>query len=259
MPKVSIASADKAVSGPPPMGVAGGAEHRALFGRDKDPIHLHLHRLEVGETLSIGPRAVDTSLYVWRGAIEAGGRRLDEGSSLVVERGASLAVEAIGDAAQLLDFASSHAPATPRAGGHVHLLPRDAVPRTDSPNGTAGGMHADATCPDCEVWLHENSFPGMDAMSPEHAANGVHSHEEDEVIFVTDGQIRLGARLYGPGTALAIAADTLYGFTAGPDGMRFVNFRAGRPREIHFASGAVMDEVAYWQERTGSPEYLAPV
>ena len=87
-------------------------------------------------------------------------------------------------------------------------------------------------------------------------ARGVHSHTEDEIIFVTDGEIRLGTRIYGPGTALAIAANTFYGFTAGPAGLRFVNFRARAPGDIRFANGGSMSETAYWRERLSRPEYV---
>jgi hypothetical protein len=117
-------------------------------------------------------------------------------------------------------------------------------------------MHFAADCPTCEIWLHENHFPGMAAPTPEEQSRGVHSHSEDEIIFVTAGRIRLGTRLHGPGTALAIAADTLYGFTAGPEGLSFINFRAGRPGDIRFASGMAISETGYWQERVTRPDYL---
>ena len=93
-------------------------------------------------------------------------------------------------------------------------------------------------------------------LSAEEQARGVHSHSEDEIIFVTDGQIRLGTKLYGPGTALAIAADTLYSFTAGPEGLSFINFRSGTPGDIQFANGSSISETGYWRERLPRPEYV---
>jgi hypothetical protein len=88
------------------------------------------------------------------------------------------------------------------------------------------------------------------------AEAGIHSHTEDEIIFVTDGGIRLGSKLCGSGTALAIAANTLYGFTAGPDGLKFVNFRASAPGAIAFRNRASMDERAYWSSRLARPVYI---
>jgi hypothetical protein len=37
--------------------------------------------------------------------------------------------------------------------------------------------------------------------------------------------MHIGGRVLGPGTSVAIAGKTFYGFTAGPDGLQFLNFR----------------------------------
>jgi len=52
-----------------------------------------------------------------------------------------------------------------------------------------------------------------------------HAHTEDEIIYVLTGSILLGARTLGPGDALHVAKDTLYGFRTGPEGCTFLNFR----------------------------------
>src|SRR5579864_6491175 len=127
------------------------------------------------------------------------------------------------------------------------------------PLPVGGGMHADSGCTTCEVWLHENHFPaGRPQLTAEEEKRGVHSHSEHEVIFITDGQIRLGNKLYGPGTAVAIAADTLYSFTPGPEGLSFINFRAGTPGDIQFANGMAISETGYWRDRQMKPEYVTP-
>lgn len=261
MSRVSIATMSEAPVVSLPDGLAGSGEARALFHRDKDPIHVLLHKVRQGEDLRIGPMANDSVAYVWAGGVEADGEALSHGSSLIVERSASVEIVGVEADSLVLTFAASKAPAHDRAGGHVHLLPDDQVPRLadlGGGSGVGGGMHADASCPTCEVWLHENVFPGSrEPLSAEHAEKGIHAHSEDEVIFVTAGQMRLGARLYGAGTALAIAADTMYSFTPGPDGLSFINFRAARPSEIHFRSGAVMDEIDYWKTRLPSPHYIS--
>jgi hypothetical protein len=111
-----------------------------------------------------------------------------------------------------------------------------------------GGIHADAACPTCTVWLHENDF---------HCKNGttvpLHSHSEDEIIFVTAGEIRLGNRRYGPGTALAITANTVYGFEAAPEGLSFINFRAASPTVT--TPHGVHDEAQMWTSKLGKPPY----
>lgn len=261
MSKVTVRTRDEAERSRLPGAYSGTAVAAAYYAGAQQPLHLHLIEIAAGEALRIRSGAVDQLAYVWRGAITAGGRSLAAGSSLIVERGASL--ELVGDAqtSEVLAFSASQPPPRPRAGGRVHLLPADHAPRSDALGGVAGlggVMHADADCPTCELWLHENQFVGRDA-PPRGDEAGVHCHSEDEIIFVLDGALRLGERLYGPGTALAIAADAFYSFSPGPDGLRFVNFRAGRPSDIRFKKGSAISETAYWRERLPPPAYLSPV
>lgn len=262
MPKVSVVTPEKAHAVQTPAGYAGLPGALAYFDDAKSPLHLHLHRIAPGEALTIGPLATDCVAYVWHGALAAGGWALAQGSSLIVEHGQTLTVQGGEAPAELLTFHAALPTDEQRGGGHVHLLPSERVPRRadmGGGSGVGGGMHADSSCPTCAVWLHENHFPGRATpMTPEEEKRGVHAHSEAEIIFVTAGEIRLGTKFYGPGTAVAIAADTLYSFTTGPKGLSFINFRAGTPGDIRFASGATMSETGYWQERAMTPEYVTP-
>ena len=252
MARVSIATLEKAVRVTAPDGT-GERETRALFNRASDPIHLHIHRLGAGATLNVSGDPTDVSLFVWEGLVEAGGVTLGPRSSAVVEYGASLGVKAGGEGAMLLAFNLRDRDADARAGHHVHILPNEIVPRTESlggKEGVGGALHADSQCPTCKVWLHENSY----AMADKETA--VHSHSEDEVIFVRAGTVRLGNQLYGPGTALAIAANTKYGFFSGPDGLGFVNFRGTSPTFTSGDGKTVLDEAELWRNLLGAPEYL---
>ena len=59
--------------------------------------------------------------------------------------------------------------------------------------------------------------------------NGVidqHAHQENEIIFVLQGEVHRGCRVPTPGYSVQIPGLTLYTFRAGPDGLRFLNFRA---------------------------------
>lgn len=261
MPKVAVVPLAKARRAAMPVGLSGDAATSAVVGGDRQPLLLHHHEIGSGGTLHIGPRAADCLAYVWKGAVIAGGCRLEAGSSLIVEHGAGLEVFGEAGGAEVLTFTARDGSAQARAGGHVHLLPAGRVPKSADMGGgsnVGGGMHADAACPTCEIWLHENHFPAMGPLSPEEQVLGVHSHSEDEIIFVTAGRIRLGNRLFDAGTAVAIAADTLYSLSAGPEGMSFINFRAGTPGDIRFASGMAISETGYWRERLPRPDYLAP-
>ena len=265
MPRVSIVTPDKLRTAGPLPGIAGNGALQTYLDGANDPVHLHRACLAPDESLAIGPLTADCAAYVWEGAVAtAGGVQLAAGSSAIIEHGAVLEVTGAGSGAGegdavVLIFAGSSAAAHGRSGGHVHLLPSERVPRAEELSGSkgvGGGIHADGSCASCEVWLHENHFAPAAPPSPEHAARGVHSHSESEVIFITSGSIRLGQKLFPAGTAVAIAANTLYGIAPGPEGMSFINFRAGTPSDIRFASGMAISETDYWQERLPRPDYL---
>ena len=233
----------------------GSVETRALFERDHHSIHLHLHRLGRAASLSVEGTPTDRLIYVWKGAIEAGGRNLSARSTAIVEYGSVLRLTALEADTSLLVFHRRQRDNDHHAGGHVHLLPSARVPRIDNAGGTRTGMalHADAQCATCQVWLHENDFG---------EAGGevaVHSHSEDEVIFVRAGSMRLGSRLHGPGTAIAIAANTKYGFTAGPEGLSILNFRSAAPTYTSADGSVVLDEAELWHNTVGQLNYLAPL
>ncbi len=53
----------------------------------------------------------------------------------------------------------------------------------------------------------------------------VHSHDEDEIMYILEGSMRINNRTVGPGGCLYIAGGTFYGFHAGADGLHILNFR----------------------------------
>jgi hypothetical protein len=258
MAKVTVVTPDKAMQCSLPAGFSGTARSIAYLDGPRDPLHLHCHPVGPGETLYVGPRAIDCLAYVWTGAVNAGGHSLAAGSSLVVEHGASLAVCGGDDGAKMLVFTASAEPESQRAGGHVHLLPIDNVSRVPVMiPGVAGGLHFDSACPTCELWLHENMFL-PEFVTPATQNRSPHCHTEDEIIFVTRGQARLGNRTVGPGTALAIHALTMYTFDPGPEGLGFINFRPVRPGENRRADGRISHEADGWERHLNGrrPRYL---
>jgi quercetin dioxygenase-like cupin family protein len=53
----------------------------------------------------------------------------------------------------------------------------------------------------------------------------VHSHSEDEIIYVAAGSMIVGKHELKAGSSMFVAANTLYGFSAGPEGLRMAVFR----------------------------------
>jgi len=69
-------------------------------------------------------------------------------------------------------------------------------------------------------WIYINHLEPHRTVPP-------HSHTQDETIFIVEGELDLGNRVIGPGTVLYVEGGTEYGFTAGKDGVRFLNVRPG--------------------------------
>lgn len=61
----------------------------------------------------------------------------------------------------------------------------------------------------------------------------LHAHDEDEIIYVLDGAMRINNRTVGPGACLTIPGGTFYGFHAGPEGLRILNFRPREDTSFH--------------------------
>lgn len=53
----------------------------------------------------------------------------------------------------------------------------------------------------------------------------VHTHEQDEIIYIVAGQMIFGRHVLNPGDSVSIPGMVLYSFKAGPEGVQFINFR----------------------------------
>lgn len=51
-----------------------------------------------------------------------------------------------------------------------------------------------------------------------------HGHEYGEILYILEGEMHLGSRVLLPRTAIYIPGMTAYLITAGPKGLRFLNF-----------------------------------
>jgi hypothetical protein len=199
----------------------GSVRSRAVLGGAERPLWLFVHELAPAAQLVWDRPSHDQVLYVSLGAVRLKGEAVPAGGVAIVEHAAEVAVEAGTEGATLLQFRQADgAPPPERAGGNVHVV-------ADPPPGPAQASsrsvtYADSSCPTCTAWLHESVFTVPSRI-------GAHEHTEDELIFITRGEMRLGRKSLGPGAALAIDKDTQYGFETGPDGVNFLNYRPIRP------------------------------
>lgn len=253
MAKVAIRTLEQTQAGAMPAGTQGDVQAHTYFDGEQDPLHLRAYEIANGAILHLEASDAELSVFVWKGAAQAGGTRLDKQASGVVEPGANLDLTGCEGGATVLVFNQQPGSGASTGQGRVLLLPSEQVPRTHAMGGNegvSGALHADAHDPTPGVWLHENAFNVPDNETV------LHSHSEDEVIFVLKGSIRLGNRLYPEGTALAIAADAKYGFHSGPEGLGFVNFRTSSPTYTSADGSMVLDEAKLWLDAVGKPEFL---
>lgn len=206
----------------------GGASRSALWVVD----------CELGAGSSISWRAGhgDEALIVLDGSLsDVRGLRLGPNDALAVEREARPDLRA--DApTRFLHFggAAPSTPPEPRHGpGGVHRAGAAGrwVSRVARGETTIEvRYYFDSTCPTCEVLLARGrSSAGY------HSAS--HSHSKEEILYVLDGEMRIGGTRVGSGTAVAVPADLRYSFRSGDDGCEFLVFRAegasysGHPRD----------------------------
>jgi hypothetical protein len=230
---------------------AEGVAVQAVIQGSGDPVHVHQYRVPAGARASWPNAGRGMIAYVYSGVVEVAGTLLRAGSIFTLEHNASAAAIAREDA-HIVTFGVSEAcSAGPEGdGGHLHILTAEAVPRLLAAfdGGKVGNaLLADATCPTCSLWLHE-SILESDGEVP------LHSHSEDEVILIIDGDMLIGNRLCGPGTVLAINRNTLYSLKAGKSGATFINFRPASPTYLPFdKSREPVDEAKYHLARMPHP------
>lgn len=54
-----------------------------------------------------------------------------------------------------------------------------------------------------------------------------HTHNQDEVVFILEGGLSFEGRWCGPGTLLSFPRRQRYGFTVGPEGVKWLMVRTG--------------------------------
>ncbi len=107
----------------------------------------------------------------------------------------------------------------------------------DDPSAPKVWHHHPGTYPDPGT---EPDLQMFESILPPHTVAESHAHLKDEIIYVLEGEMRVGAKHLKAGDSIYVSAETLYGFKAGPDGLRFLNFRAARD-DSHLSSSQLLD------------------
>jgi hypothetical protein len=76
---------------------------------------------------------------------------------------------------------------------------------------------ADASCPTCRISLMWSSHT-------EKYRSAAHSHSQNELIHVLEGEMFLGSYRVGPGDTLAVPANVRYRFETSDRGYGFLNY-----------------------------------
>jgi hypothetical protein len=189
------------------------------------PLYLWVHELAPGGSIRWQSPKVGHAVYVWKGGITVAGKTFGTDSVVIVEHKGTATIEAGAGGATLVHYHQSEAlpNMTVKAGGNVHLIGKDGINiRNDVPRQTVHTLWADAHCPTCDLWLHRSAF------SASRPQGEPHMHNAHEIIFVTEGRTIVG-KTHLPGTAIAVDAETIYGFGVDEGGAAFLNFRASDP------------------------------
>ena len=215
--------------------------------------------LQPGTELDWGTEHGDEAVYVGTGELDVDGSCVGEGGMLIVESGVPAVVRAVVETAVLHQGPTDPkvpveglfgSPGEGNRGVHV-FGPTDA----QRVNTTAGhtDFFADSTCPTCRIACFIPCFVENGRESHPFVAPS-HSHSEDEIFHILDGEMRIGGHRLTPGMSVAIPGGRRYGFRL-PKGCRFLNYRRDASTAT-FAPGSppmleTVERLLAWDGGTG--------
>jgi quercetin dioxygenase-like cupin family protein len=168
----------------------------------------------------------DEALFVLDGLLDvpAGAAPVPTGGAVIAESGVRTAVTARYDTRVVhVGPGTPVAPADgpfgePRAGGHgVHVVGPDGLGGVRDYGDTHAVWFTDGSCPTCRIMFFR-------VWGPAGRGGPSHSHSQDELIHVVEGDLRVGPVHVPTGSTVAIPADRRYGFRTTAD-WSFLNYR----------------------------------
>jgi hypothetical protein len=190
-----------------------------------------------GSELHWGMDHGDEAVVVLAGAVEVLGESCPAGTAIVVEAGAPATLRSDGPAT-IVHFGRQQSARDTRPVAGVHIIGPGPAHGTDvaRPGGSmVAGYYVDSTCGTCDLTLLVTSGVGV-------IRGSSHSHSQNELIRVLDGELQFGPQVAGAGMTAAIPADRRYAFRASAP-FTFLNYRAG-PSIITKSDGVPVRESA---------------
>jgi quercetin dioxygenase-like cupin family protein len=192
---------------------------------DDYSLFLVVSELDDGAVIEWDTAHGDEALCVLEGELDVDGRRCPTGGAVVVEAGVACRAIAIGKT-RVAHYGPTDP--TPPVGGV--LGPADAHGHGVHVVGDGGWFRAgnetysqtwwaDSSCPTCRISVFRIEHPdGPDNDLPHH-------HTQDEIIFVLEGELRLGSYRCPAGTAISIPAYMRYSLRSDGKAFKFLNYR----------------------------------
>lgn len=210
--------------------VARGDVHGVLFHPDAFSLWRVDGQLGDDAVLEWDAGHGDEALFVVSGAIDCEGRRVGEGSTLIVEAGVSATVRSAGPT-RAVHFGPTaiQAPAdgvlgAPAGEGRsVHIVRPELASSIhfSGGDGATSVYFCDGTCPTCRITL----FLYDGSVFADGYSGASHFHSQDEIIHVLDGELHFGPVIVATGASIAVPRDVRYSFrTSGP--FRYLDYRA---------------------------------
>jgi hypothetical protein len=227
MKKLAILREDEVEAGdtyPVPVTVTGLRSSKLMSPPDY-VLWLCLSELDEGGQITWSGPHSDQAVYVFSGELDVAGHTCPERGAVIIESDVELTVTATKPT--WIGHWGSWDPAVPvdrfrgpiAAGEHrVHIVGPGGILAMGDPDDVGVRWFANAGCETCRIALFEVTRNKQRPGRP-------HSHSADEIIFLVDGTIELGAYRLESGTSLCIPGDIRYAEGSGPDGAVFINYR----------------------------------
>jgi quercetin dioxygenase-like cupin family protein len=203
-------------------------------------LRLAVLTLEPGSTLEWPAEHGEEALYVLAGDLAGDdAAETTAGGAVVLHAGGTCTLQATVPT-RVAHFWTASDEGSLSAPGQAtrHVVGADGWAVSGSREASFATWFADSTCAGCDVTLMkvERDTPGNRGRA--------HTHSAEEIIFVIDGEIRLGAHPMAAGTAVHVPADTRYAVTCGERHHAFLNYRARGSTQLYAGDAEPVPETA---------------